>query len=219
MQNILVDQKQTVYLIDDDVAIRRTLPRGLARRGMQVEAFASAQMFLAAYQESFTGCIVLDLSMAGMNGLELQQELKVRDIRLPIIFITGHGSVPESVQALRAGAIDFLEKPFSPEILQERIEEAFEQNLEYRLKQQRYQQIRERFDRLTERESEVLEFLLADPDNASSKRIGLDLGISHRTVEQHRARIHDKTLTKSLPELVVTATQVGLMPEQYRSRN
>lgn len=206
----MINQKQTVYLIDDDASIRHTLPRGLSYRGMQVEVYESAYVFLDAYQETFAGCIILDLRMNGMNGLELQQALRVRGIRLPIIFITGFGNIPECVQAFRAGAIDFLEKPFSPDILQHRIEEAFKQDLKTRSVIQHYKKLKARFNRLTERENEILVFLITDPDNASSKRIGRNLNISHRTVEQHRARILEKTQTKSLSELVSVAEQAGL---------
>jgi len=202
--------EQTVFIIDDDASILKTLPRGLSRRGFDVQSFESASEFLAAYDESQSGCLVLDLSMPEMDGLELQKELQSRGIRIPIIFMTGHGGVPESVKALRAGAIDFLVKPFQPEVLVTRIQEAFLQDQKNRTAEQKIQAMKQRFERLTDRENEVLRCLMADPKKVSSKLIARELGISHRTVEQHRGRILEKTNTSSLPELISVALQAGI---------
>jgi len=206
--------QQTVFIVDDDPSIRRTLPRALKRRGYVVEAFGSAQAFLNSYAINKAGCLVLDLSMPGMDRLELQKVLQQRGFTIPIIFITGHGGVPESVKAVRAGAIDFLEKPFAPERLIERIEEAFNQDAQARAKETQVVQLRKRFDRLTSREQEILDCLLAAPETVSSKSIAKSLGISHRTVEQHRARILQKTQTSSLPDLVILAQKVGITTGQ-----
>lgn len=210
MDNVM----QTVFVVDDDPSVLRTLPRGLVRRGYKVEAYNSGPEFLNANVAHKPGCLVLDLSMPQMNGLELQQALIERNCHMPIIFITGHGGVPDSVKALRAGAIDFLEKPFEPETLLQRIEEAFERDRALTAERQNAEKIRSRFERLTKREREVLDLLLADPKAASSKGIAGVLGISHRTVEQHRARILEKTKTSSLIELVNTATQAGITAPQ-----
>ncbi len=207
--NMTIEQP-IVYLVDDDPSIRKTLPRGLRRRGFNVEAFESAQEFLNTYSPGQPGCLVLDLSMPGMDGLELQQELINRDITIPIIFITGHGGVPQSVQALRAGAIDFLEKPFMPDMLVDRIAEAFIQDQKLRSERQHLASIRKRFERLTSREQEICQLMLDNQGKLSSKEIAKILAISHRTVEQHRSRVLEKTGAKSVANLLTLASQIGL---------
>ncbi len=204
------NSQQTVFVVDDDPSVLRTLPRGLTRRGFNVEAYNSALDFLNSDAIGRPGCLILDLSMPRMNGLQLQQALIEKGCSMPIIFITGHGGVPESVKALRAGAIDFLEKPFQPTVLLERIEEAFEQDRTMRAKQLSVEHVRSAFDRLTKREREILDHLLSEPKTASSKSIAKALGISHRTVELHRARILEKTGTSSLAELLITASKAGI---------
>ena len=206
----------TVYLVDDDPAVRKTLPRGLTRRGLHVEAFGSAQSFLDAYLPELPGCLILDLSMPDMDGLELQQELISRGITIPIIFITGHGGVPESVRAIRAGAIDFLEKPFMPDTLAKRVEEALTKDQETRSATQQLTAIRQRFERLTDREKQVCQLLLDSEANLSSKEIAKTLDISHRTVEQHRSRVLQKTHAKSASDLLSLATLIGLIPSRFK---
>jgi len=206
----MVDKQPIVYLVDDDPSVRKTLPRGLKRRGLNVEAFDSAQEFLDTYSTEQPGCLILDLSMPGMDGLELQQELIHRKITIPIIFITGHGSIQQSVQALRAGAIDFLEKPFLPDTLANRIAEAFAQDQKTRDKGKKMASIRSGFERLTSREQEVCQLLLIRQARLSSKEIARELGISHRTVEQHRSRIMEKTNAQSVSELLSLAALIDL---------
>lgn len=204
-----------VFLVDDDPAILKALPRALRRHGLEVQPYGSAAEFLDAYA-SEPGCLVLDLSMPEMSGLELQQELIERQIELPIIFITGHGGVPESVQALRAGAIDFLEKPFLPEVLLQRIDEAMAQDKKIRQQTLEQENIRSRFSRLTEREYDVFRLLIKDREIPSSKEIARELGISHRTVEHHRSRMLEKTRTRSVPELRALAKEVGIGSAESR---
>lgn len=215
----MTSDKPVVFLVDDDPAVLKALPRALRRHGLDVEAFASAREFLSSYTDR-PGCLVLDLSMPGMSGLELQQELIKLELEIPIIFITGHGGVPQSVQALRAGAVDFLEKPFLPETLRHRIDEAIAKDRKARIRSLHIKDVRARFARLTEREYEVF-LLLADKDSApSSKEIARSLGISHRTVEHHRSRILEKTATKSVLELKTLAMEAGIAKtenEQSRS--
>lgn len=199
-----------VYLVDDDPSVRKTLPRGLKRRGFNVEAFDSAQEFLNNYSPEQPGCLILDLSMPGMDGLELQQELINRKIAIPIIFITGHGGIQQSVKALRAGAIDFLEKPFLPGTLADRIAEAFAQDQKTRDKLKKMALIRKGFERLTSREQEICQLLLTSQAQLSSKHIARELGISHRTVEQHRSRILEKTGAQSVSELLTLAALIEL---------
>ena len=206
----MVDKQPIVYLVDDDPSVRKTLPRGLKRRGLNVEAFDSAQEFLDSYSSEQPGCLILDLSMPGVDGLELQQELIHRKITIPIIFITGHGSIQQSVQALRAGAIDFLEKPFLPDTLANRITEAFAQDQKTRDNGKKMASIRSGFERLTSREQEVCQLLLIRQARLSSKEIARELGISHRTVEQHRSRIMEKTNAQSVSELLSLAALIDL---------
>ena len=187
----------------------KALPRALRQHGLDVEPYASALEFLESYDDQ-PGCLVLDLSMPDMTGLELQTELAQRQINIPIIFITGHGGVPESVQALRAGAIDFLEKPFLPETLLQRIEEALEQDHRERARVQEEGEIRSRFARLTDRERDVFRMLVEKSEVPSSKVMARELNISHRTVEHHRSRILEKTQTASIPELRALVKELRL---------
>lgn len=204
--------KPVVFLVDDDPAILKVLPRALKRHGLDVQAFPSAAEFLDSYSDT-PGCLVLDLSMPGMTGLELQIELSNRALDIPIIFITGHGGVRQSVQALKGGAIDFLEKPFLPETLLQRIEEALLQDSKIRSRLQRNFDIRSQFSRLTEREHDVFRLLIDSDEVPSSKVMARTLGISHRTVEHHRSRMLEKTRTKSVSELLALAREVGLGAE------
>ncbi len=203
----MTQPEMTVFVVDDDTGIRTSLVRALGMRGYQVKAFASAAEFLADYQHGTGGCLVLDYGMPGMNGLELQQRLNQMGAQLPIVFITGHGGVPESVQAIKAGAVDFLEKPFRQADLIARIETAFQITRELRQSQARDQQQQARFDRLTSRESQIVERILANPREASSKEIAASLGISPRTIDHHRARIMEKLGVKSLVELIALASR------------
>ena len=206
----MVLEQPIVYLVDDDPSVRKVLVRGLSRRGLTVEAFDSAKNFLDNYSPEQPGCLILDLSMPDMNGLELQKELIERNITIPIIFITGHGGVQESVQALKAGAIDFLEKPFLPETLADRIAEAFAEDKKARNTTQKVVHIRNGFERLTSREQEICQLILESQANLSSKQIASELGISHRTVEQHRSRILEKTGAQSVHELLSLAAAINL---------
>ncbi|WP_136635103.1 response regulator transcription factor [Pseudooceanicola onchidii] len=191
-----------VFIVDDDQDIRTSLTRALGQRGYEVEAYASAASFLDAYDGTRAACLVLDYGMPGMNGLELQQELNRRNWPLAVVFITGHGGVPESVQAMKGGAVDFLEKPFRQSDLLDRIATAYQMASARMADTASQDALRERFARLTDREAEVVNHVLANPAEVSSKEIGGALGISPRTVDHHRARILEKIGVKSLVELV-----------------
>ncbi len=199
-----------VFLVDDDPSILKTLSRALEEHGLQVRPFKSAREFLDGYDGQH-GCLILDLSLPEMDGLELQTELTVRSIAIPIIFITGHGGVSESVQAIRAGAIDFLEKPFLPETLLLRINEALEVDRGDRAQKRKDDAIRDRFHKMTDREREVFRLLIEGDSIPSSKVIAKSLGISHRTVEHHRGRILEKALCGSVPELRALAKEVSFV--------
>ncbi len=192
----------TVFLVDDEREVRSALSRALELRGYAVQAFPSATEFLEAYVPDSAGCLVLDYGMPGMNGLELQQEMNARKIKLPIVFISGHGGVPESVQAMKGGAIDFIQKPFRQSVLLDCINNAFEADSNMRVKVQTEAQTRSKFERLTSRELEIAEFIVANPSYTTSKHIGRELNISPRTVDHHRARILEKLEINSVAELI-----------------
>ena len=201
----MAENQLTVFLVDDDEAIRASLSRALGKRGYRVEAHASAASFLAVWRDDRRGCLVLDYGMPGMNGLELQAHLNAIGADLPVIFITGHGGVPESVQAMKGGAIDFLEKPFRQSALIERIDVALDIARGRQAALQDGERRRARFDRLTAREMEIVERIVERPSETSSKEIALYLGISPRTVDHHRARILEKLGLKSIVELIAVA--------------
>ncbi len=192
----------TVHIVDDDPAIRSSLTASLEVRGLEVETYASAQDFLHSYEDNNIGCLVLDIRMPGIDGLDMQKILIEKNYSIPIIFVTGHGNVPMSVQALKNGAVDFLEKPYRQEILLECIEQALTKSKQERQKLAKNEQILERFSLLTPREKEVMEQLTKNTANASNKSIAEKLDISTRTVEDHRAKIMLKMQAKSLIELV-----------------
>ena len=191
----------SVYIIDDDEDIRSSLSRALGMRGFQVETFDSAHAFLDAYSADFYGCIILDQGMPGMTGLELQELLISKGRSLPIIFITGHGGVPESVQAMKAGALDFIEKPFRSEVLVERINTAFVTLSATSAGREQAKAAREKLSSLTSREREIVDIIVSNPSSTSSKDLARLLDISPRTVDHHRARILEKLQIKSIVEL------------------
>lgn len=198
----MTENADVIYIVDDDDDIRTSLSRSLKKRGFFVEAFASAQAFLEGYTPNRPGCIILDYGMDGMNGLELQQKLVSEGRALPIIFITGHGGIPESVQAMKAGAIDFLEKPFRTEILVERINQALKIGGFANEAREKALRATVMLDTLTTREREIVDLIVANPANTTSKEIARALAISPRTVDHHRARILEKMQANSMVELI-----------------
>ena len=182
----------TVHVIDDDPAIRKALTASLEMRGHHVENYASAEEFLASYENNDIGCLVLDIKMPGINGLQLQQILSEKNYQIPIIFVTGHGDIPMSVQALKNGAVDFLEKPYRQETLHSRIEQALVQSKELmQLLDYKYKVVKN-YNSLTPREKEIMHLLTSNPSKNSNKHIAKILNISPRTVEDHRANIMKK---------------------------
>lgn len=200
---------RTVFVVDDDDDVRSSLTLSLTRRGYQVEAHASARAFLDSYDAARPGCLVLDYGLPEMNGLELQDLLNRQDMPVPVIFISGHGAVPQAVQAIKGGAVDFLEKPFRQSVLVERIELALgllHERLALREASRRQQT---KFAALTTREREIVRRMIGNPAEISSKDIALQLGISPRTVDHHRARILEKTGVTSVAELLALAHRLG----------
>lgn len=192
----------TVYLVDDDHAVRTSLSRALHKRGFRLQTFESAKQFLDAYDPTHRGCLVLDYGLPEMDGLKLQEVLADRNINVPIIFISGHGGVPETVKAMKAGAIDFLEKPFRQGVLVDCINTAFAADAQRRAIERDRNSALSRFAKLTLREKEVASFMIANPSSTASKEIGRELNISPRTVDHHRARILEKMEIGSVAELI-----------------
>lgn len=191
--------EQTVFVVDDDDAVRDSLRMLLKSAGLPVKDFAGAAEFLESYDSEQSGCLVLDIHMPGVNGLQLQDELRRRGAPIPIIFITGHGDVPIAVQAMKQGAVEFLQKPFNDEDLLTSIRKAFERDLEDRSQHQHSSEARECYATLTPREKQVMEKVAA---GLSSKQIAYELGISQRTVEIHRGAVMHKMNADSVASLV-----------------
>jgi two-component system, LuxR family, response regulator FixJ len=206
----MANDERTVYVVDDDEAVRDSLEILLETSGHRVRTFVSAGAFLEAVSALGPGCVVLDVRMPEMDGLELQEELNRRGVGLPVIVMTGHGDVPIAVRAMKAGALDFLEKPFADEALLHGVRLGLDMS---RRRVGRDGGIAEeaagRVALLTERERQVLEKLV---DGLPNKSIAYDLGISPRTVEIHRARVMEKMRAKSLSELVRLAIAAGVSP-------
>lgn len=190
---------QQVSLIDDDEAVRDAMGMLLESSGISYSSFASADDFLAEYENDLRGCLVLDIRMPGMNGLELQTILKNRKSTLPIIFITGHGDVPMAVEAMRLGALDFMRKPINELNLLERIDQALSHEIDIRKQTFNIQQSKLKFDTLTQREMQIFERVA---EGQANKAIAFDLDISERTVEVHRAQVMKKLDVATLAQLV-----------------
>ena len=198
--------RPTIFVVDDDSAVRDALKLLLRSVGQSVETFGSGQEFIESYSEDRPGCLVLDIRMPGMSGLELQQKLNERHSILPIIFITGHGDVPMAVEAMQAGAVDFIQKPFRDQDLIDRINQALEKDNNNRAALGERNDIRHRLETLTPREREVLDLVVHGKAN---KVIAGDLKLSQRTVEIHRARVMEKMQASSLAHLVRMVLEVG----------
>lgn len=200
-------ERKVVYVVDDDRAVRDSLLMMLATAGYSAKAFASAAEFLKEWIPDEVACLILDVRMPGQSGLELQELLRSNDSPLPIIFVSGHGDVPVSVRAMKGGALDFLEKPFSRQTLLDRVEEAIAIAEQEKLSERGRKGILSRFESLTPREREVLEHVVAGRQNKEIARL---LEISHRTVELHRTHMMDKMAARSLPDLVSMAVRCGV---------
>lgn len=189
----------TVYIVDDDQAVRDSLKFLVESNGQAAQTFATAQAFLDSYNPDMPGCLLLDVRMPEMNGFELQKELQKRQMTLPIIFISAHGTVPTAVRALKSGAIDFIMKPFNNAALLERIDQAIEADKTLRKELYRKREIAERIACLTRREQDVMHLLI---EGKPAKKIAEQLGISNKTVDVHRSHIMEKLEIKSVAELV-----------------
>ena len=195
-----------VFVVDDDEAMRSSLRWLIESDGHEVETFESAQNFLDNYYPGQAGCLLLDVRMPGMSGLELQAQLEDREITAPVIIITGHGDVSMAVKAMKAGAYDFIEKPFDDEILLKAIKRALELDVAQRETKATRAEVNARMDQLTRREHEVMEMVTS---GMSNKEIASALDVSAKTIEAHRARVMEKMEARSLAELVRMAILGG----------
>jgi FixJ family two-component response regulator len=193
------DADAIVFVVDDDSSIRAAIKSLVSLVGLRVETFGSAQEFLRNERPDGPGCVVLDVELPGLSGLDLQRELAAHGIKLPIIFITGYGDIPMSVRAMKAGAMEFLTKPFRDQDLLAAIQQALERDRAARQHSREIAELRERFEGLTSREREVMSLVVAGWLN---KQIGFELGISEITVKIHRGRVMNKMGAQSLADLV-----------------
>ena len=198
--------KGVVFIVDDDEAMRNSLRWLIESVGRTVETYESARAFLDNHYPGHSGCLLLDVRMPGMSGLELQSQLESHDIRLPVIILTGHGDVGMAVKAMKAGALDFIEKPFDDELLLAAIEKALAEDAEKREERASRAEILARMSQLTKRESQVMEMVT---NGKSNKEIAAELNVSAKTVEAHRAHVMEKMQAGSLAELVRMAMTVA----------
>ena len=199
----------TIFLVDDDEALRRATTRLLRSHGLEVQAFESAEEFLARYDAALPGCLLLDLRLPGQSGLELQRTLAARGATPPIVFVTGHADVPTSVFAMKGGAIDFLEKPVPEKELVAALVRALELDARARLERGQLERIQARYASLTSREREVFSEIIAGRLN---KQAALTLGIAEHTVKLHRSRVLEKMDAGSVADLVRMAEALDLRP-------
>jgi len=196
-----------VFVVDDDAEVRKAIASLIRSVGLQVQLFGSAQDFLRAKQAEVPGCLILDIRLPGISGLDFQRKLAEANNPIPIIFITGHGDIPMSVRAMKAGAVEFLTKPFRDQDLLDAIQHALERDRARRQHEAEIATLRERFEWLTPREREVLPLVVSGLPN---KQIAAEIGTSETTVKVHRGQLMRKMGAESLPELVRMAEKMGV---------
>ena len=203
----MTDPKPTVFVIDDDPSVLKSLARLLRSLGFDTETFASAEAFLERKHYDGVGCIVLDVQMPGLSGMDLQDELSRADYSMPVIFITGHGNIPMSVQAMKKGAVNFLTKPFDEEELLQGVREAIEQDRSAKAERTEVHDALKLIEQLTPREHEIFRHVITGMLN---KQIALKLDIAEKTVKVHRGRIMEKLCVESVADLVRLAEKAGI---------
>jgi FixJ family two-component response regulator len=206
------EPKAIVFVVDDDEPVRKSLERLIRSVGLRVETFASAQQFLSSQWPSRVDvprCLVLDVRLPGLSGLDLQKRMAEINLEIPIVFITGHGDIPTSVRAMKAGAVEFLTKPFRDRDLLDAIEQAIERDRASRQQQVEMAELRGRYESLTPREREVIGLVVSGLLN---KQIAAELGISEATVKIHRGQVMEKMQAQSLADLVRMSEKLGVSP-------
>jgi FixJ family two-component response regulator len=209
-----MSSEPTVFLVDDEPSVLKAIARLLRSSGFNVQAFRSPEEFLSDYDPNTSGCLVLDVAMPGLNGLDLQELLSSKAIDLPIIFLSARGDIPMSVQAMKRGAVDFLEKPANDEELLKAIEAGINRDAASRQERVDRLAILQRLATLTPREKEVLAHIISGKPN---KQVAADLGIVEKTIKVHRARVMTKMDAQSLADLVRIAERAGIKPAPYPS--
>lgn len=208
----MIDTSATVFVVDDDPSVRGAVGRLLKSVGLRVEAFASAEEFLQYPLPDAPSCVILDLCIPGLGGLGAQHALAERNTSPPVVFITGYGDIPVSVRAMKAGAVDFLPKPFANQDLLAAVRSALSRHQRVRQAAKEISSIRQRVETLSPREHEVMAFVVSGMLN---KQIGHRLGVCEKTIKAHRARVMEKMQADSLADLVRMAEKVGIKARQY----
>lgn len=208
-------QEATVFVVDDDPAIRKSLRWLIESVGLNVQTYELASEFLDSYSPDRPGCLVLDVRIPGMSGLELQEKLRERGYDIPVIIVSGYGDVPMAVRAMKAGAVDFLEKPVSDQVLLDYIQKGIERDIKNKAARLQNKELLERKSTLTRREHEVMDYVVS---GFSSREIAEKLNVSFKTVEAHRAKIMKKMQAKSVPKLIQMELQIQGTPTGIHSR-
>jgi FixJ family two-component response regulator len=196
-----------VFVVDDDVSVRESLKNLFRSVGLNVNTFATAHEFLASKRPDAPGCLILDVRLPGLSGLDLQRQLGEADIQIPVIFITGHGDIPMSVQAMKAGAAEFLTKPFRDQDLLDAVQQAIERDRTARQQRAELQELRDRYKSLTQREQEVMALVVRGLLN---KQIAAELGTTEATIKLHRGKMMRKIGAASLADLIKMAERLGV---------
>lgn len=204
-----IQQEATVFVVDDDPAIRKSLRWLIESVGLKVQTHELASEFLESYSPDHPGCLVLDVRIPGMSGLELQEKLRERGYDIPVIIVSGYGDVPMAVRAMKAGAVDFLEKPVSDQVLLDYIQKGIERDIKNKANREQNKELVERKATLTRRENEVMKYVVS---GFSSREIAEKLNVSFKTVEAHRAKIMKKMQAKSVPKLIQMELQIQGSP-------